>query len=136
MICFICSCSFIGYGYVSDKGDAYIDSWQRYIKAWFCILFWSTYTTGTVCFIALLNIFTEWILVLDIPTFADHGHQVVEHGLGHLPFTEKQVVTPTGNHLSLHSVLAVYYFDVHIILYSMGNNITLWTGTCMVKKLQ
>lgn len=22
--------------------------------------------------------------------------QVVEHGLGHLPFTEKQVVTPTG----------------------------------------
>ncbi|MBA0822551.1 hypothetical protein Goarm_019346 [Gossypium armourianum] len=22
---------------------------------------------------------------------------VVEHGLGHLPFTEKQVVTPTGS---------------------------------------
>jgi hypothetical protein len=22
--------------------------------------------------------------------------QVVEHGLGHLPFTEKQVITPTG----------------------------------------
>jgi len=24
------------------------------------------------------------------------SRQVVEHGLGHLPFTEKQVVTPTG----------------------------------------
>lgn len=23
--------------------------------------------------------------------------QVVEHGLGHLPFKEKQVITPTGN---------------------------------------
>lgn len=23
-------------------------------------------------------------------------NQVVEHGLGHLPFTEKQVITPTG----------------------------------------
>jgi uridine kinase len=23
--------------------------------------------------------------------------QVVEHGLGHLPFTEKQVITPTGS---------------------------------------
>lgn len=23
--------------------------------------------------------------------------QVVEHGLGHLPFTEKQIITPTGN---------------------------------------
>jgi len=22
--------------------------------------------------------------------------KVVEHGLGHLPFTEKQVITPTG----------------------------------------
>jgi hypothetical protein len=31
-----------------------------------------------------------------ITTFADLGHQVVEHGLGHLPFTEKQVATPTG----------------------------------------
>lgn len=26
----------------------------------------------------------------------DFDFQVVEHGLGHLPFTEKQVVTPTG----------------------------------------
>lgn len=26
-------------------------------------------------------------------------HQVVEHGLGHLPFTEKQVITPTGESL-------------------------------------
>jgi uridine kinase len=25
-----------------------------------------------------------------------HLDQVVEHGLGHLPFTEKQVITPTG----------------------------------------
>ncbi|KAK2421498.1 uridine kinase [Trifolium repens] len=41
-----------------------------------------------------------------ITTFADLGHQVVEHGLGHLPFTGKQVVTPTGNHLSLYSLLA------------------------------
>jgi hypothetical protein len=23
--------------------------------------------------------------------------QVVEHGLGHLPFTEKQITTPTGS---------------------------------------
>jgi hypothetical protein len=59
-----------------------------------------------------------------ITTFADLGHQVVEHGLGHLPFTEKQVATPTGNHLSLYSLLAVFYFDVHhIILSFMGNNI-------------
>lgn len=25
-----------------------------------------------------------------------NNYQVVEHGLGHLPFTEKQVITPTG----------------------------------------
>jgi len=41
----------------------------------------------------------------------DIDYQVVEHGLGHLPFTEKQVVTPTGNHhLSLSSVLSVFMF--------------------------
>lgn len=28
--------------------------------------------------------------------YVDFNFQVVEHGLGHLPFTEKQVVTPTG----------------------------------------
>ena len=28
--------------------------------------------------------------------FCSFDSQVVEHGLGHLPFTEKQVVTPTG----------------------------------------
>lgn len=28
--------------------------------------------------------------------FVSFDFQVVEHGLGHLPFTEKQVVTPTG----------------------------------------
>ncbi|KAK2448908.1 uridine kinase [Trifolium repens] len=49
---------------------------------------------------------------------------VVEHGLGHLPFTIKQVVTITGNHLSLYSLLTVFYFDVHhIIISSMGKNI-------------
>lgn len=26
--------------------------------------------------------------------------KVVEHGLGHLPFTEKQVITPTGMSLA------------------------------------
>lgn len=29
--------------------------------------------------------------------FIELHSQVVEHGLGHLPFTEKQVVTPTGD---------------------------------------
>ncbi|GAU33336.1 hypothetical protein TSUD_166010 [Trifolium subterraneum] len=48
---------------------------------------------------------------------------VVEHGLGHLPFTEKQVVTPTGNHLSLYSVLAVFYFYVHHIIYLVWGTI-------------
>lgn len=28
--------------------------------------------------------------------------KVVEHGLGHLPFTEKQVITPTGNYVILN----------------------------------
>jgi len=28
--------------------------------------------------------------------FFSYIYQVVEHGLGHLPFTEKQVITPTG----------------------------------------
>lgn len=28
-----------------------------------------------------------------------HLCQVVEHGLGHLPFTEKQVITPTGEQM-------------------------------------
>jgi hypothetical protein len=35
---------------------------------------------------------------------------VVEHGLGHLPFTEKQVVTPTG--MSLASFLHTPSFIV------------------------
>lgn len=30
--------------------------------------------------------------------------QVVEHGLGHLPFTEKQVITPTGKHIKLLAI--------------------------------
>lgn len=30
--------------------------------------------------------------------------QVVEHGLGHLPFTEKQVITPTGRSAQAHVV--------------------------------
>lgn len=64
MICFICTCSFIAYVYISDKGDAYFDSWQRNIKAWFCILLWSTYSPGTVCFIVQLNIFFGGVLVL------------------------------------------------------------------------
>lgn len=33
---------------------------------------------------------------LNIIDFVPFDSQVVEHGLGHLPFTEKQVVTPTG----------------------------------------
>lgn len=32
-------------------------------------------------------------IVIDFVSF---NSQVVEHGLGHLPFTEKQVITPTG----------------------------------------
>lgn len=35
--------------------------------------------------------------------------QVVEHGLGHLPFTEKQVVTPTGT-LSISTRIAALLF--------------------------
>jgi hypothetical protein len=31
-----------------------------------------------------------------LTAYVDFNFQVVEHGLGHLPFTEKQVVTPTG----------------------------------------
>ena len=42
----------------------------------------------------------------------DFRYQVVEHGLGHLPFTEKQVVTPTGNHPPLSSVLAIFMFFI------------------------
>ncbi|KAK9136909.1 hypothetical protein Sjap_007503 [Stephania japonica] len=34
------------------------------------------------------------LLKLDVVEGTDD--EVVEHGLGHLPFTEKQVVTPTG----------------------------------------
>lgn len=35
--------------------------------------------------------------------------QVVEHGLGHLPFTEKQVVTPTG--LSVNKLIVLSQFS-------------------------
>jgi hypothetical protein len=31
-------------------------------------------------------------------------YKVVEHGLGHLPFTEKQVTTPTGNSFVINHV--------------------------------
>jgi hypothetical protein len=31
-------------------------------------------------------------------------NKVVEHGLGHLPFTEKQVTTPTGNSCVINHV--------------------------------
>lgn len=34
--------------------------------------------------------------ILIVIDFVSFDCQVVEHGLGHLPFTEKQVITPTG----------------------------------------
>jgi hypothetical protein len=34
--------------------------------------------------------------IQNLTACVDFNFQVVEHGLGHLPFTEKQVVTPTG----------------------------------------
>lgn len=36
-----------------------------------------------------------------LSTYCVEGIQVVEHGLGHLPFKEKQVTTPTGNYFIL-----------------------------------
>jgi hypothetical protein len=40
-------------------------------------------------------------------------YKVVEHGLGHLPFTEKQVTTPTGNSFVIGHVgkLRIIYFS-------------------------
>lgn len=36
------------------------------------------------------------VLLLLLCDVGNNVMKVVEHGLGHLPFTEKQVVTPTG----------------------------------------
>ncbi len=49
----------------------------------------------------------------------DNNLQVVEHGLGHLPFTEKQVITPTGT---------VFTVGI-VVMMSMAKNpsISLWS---------
>lgn len=44
-----------------------------------------------IAFISLLQLHASFIFL-----FMDLPFKVVEHGLGHLPFTEKQVITPTG----------------------------------------
>lgn len=46
--------------------------------------------------------------------------QVVEHGLGHLPFTEKQVVTPTGN-------LFLFMLDFWIPCWEMAQIYTVYS---------
>lgn len=48
-----------------------------------------------------------------------HLNQVVEHGLGHLPFTEKQVITPTGESPSLTSSNLSLLCSLRLILLSI-----------------
>lgn len=36
--------------------------------------------------------------------------QVAEHGLGHLPFTEKQIITPTGKLDQIRCILRVLFY--------------------------
>lgn len=88
---------------VVDKGYAYADQRPGNIEARLCILFRSTYSSGTFCCVAQLKLiidmcFSTLCLITYIMQLLDVDFifQVVEHGLGHLPFTEKQVVTPTG----------------------------------------
>lgn len=49
--------------------------------------------------------------------------QVVEHGLGHLPFTEKQVITPTGNFFVSPREACRLIFCVHILKESVQKNV-------------
>lgn len=49
-----------------------------------------------------------------------HLNQVVEHGLGHLPFTEKQVITPTGESPSLTSSNLSLLCSLRLILLSIS----------------
>lgn len=46
-----------------------------------------------------------------------HFFQVVEHGLGHLPFTEKQVITPTGKLIYTLSYLVVFDCSLPTLLW-------------------
>lgn len=86
----------------ADKRYAYADSGSWHIEAWFCILFGPAYSSGTITYLLIPDRWfteTKGIISYIIPSIIGSIYfefQVVEHGLGHLPFTEKQVVTPTG----------------------------------------
>ncbi len=72
---------------LAATGYAYPHTWCLNNEAWLCFLCWSVDPFGGYSFLCL-KIFTHkdsWILT-----------RLLNMALGHLPFTEKQVITTTG----------------------------------------
>lgn len=57
-----------------------------------------------------MNWFNSFAIGMEMPC------QVVEHGLGHLPFTEKQIITPTGIFKWYHIFLVSFFFSCLTVL--------------------
>ena len=81
------------------------------LTGWFV---WYVYRVH-LCFLKLVVAlhFPNRLLLVTIPVL----DQVVEHGLGHLPFTEKQVITPTGElSICLITMLTLFLLPLTYIL--------------------
>jgi len=81
-----------------DAGNAHTRTWCQDNEAWLCLLCRPTNTLGR--YLSIKRNFRDinWVFFINTTSFVFGSmSQVVEHGLGHLPFTEKQITTPTGN---------------------------------------
>lgn len=58
-----------------------------------------------------LELYTGFIAPTNKLILVSLTSQVVEHGLGYLPFTEKQVITPTGLSKERGSIILSFEFE-------------------------
>ena len=128
--CF-CSCA--------DTGYAYPHTWFSNNKAWFCFLCWLVNSFGMYLVIwartNLIYIFFLWeqlFMCLNVwlsPRILNFD-QVVEHGLGHLPFTEKQVITPTGKLMLIGNTVSLsfwcLFYNISFLYFVQGLCILVW----------